>query len=112
MRAPIVLVLATVLIATIRTGTAAAEDVVNHEKIRQDRINVLLPQIMKEQKVDAWLTFTRENTTDPILAVLGVDHIVARGAFIFARKDGAFRRIAIAASYDVDPIEKSGLYAR
>lgn len=83
---------------------------VDHAKIRRDRINVLLPQIMKDQKVDTWLTFTRENTTDPILKVLGIDHIVARGAFIFALKDGKFSKTAIAASYDVDPIDKSGLY--
>jgi len=84
--------------------------VVDHAKIRRDRLGVLLPRIMKEQKIDAWLTFTRENTTDPILKILGVDHIVARGAFIFAWKDGSFRKIAVAASYDVDPIVKSGLY--
>jgi Xaa-Pro aminopeptidase len=83
---------------------------VDHEAIRRDRINVLLPQIMKEQKIDCWLTFTRENTTDPLLKVLGVEQIVARGAFVFAWKDGKFRKIAIAASYDVDPIHKSGLY--
>jgi Xaa-Pro aminopeptidase len=91
-------------------AAAAAPAPVDHEKIRRDRIQLLLPRIMKEQKIDAWLTFTRENTTDPILKVLGVDHIVARGAFLFALKDGAFRRVAVAASYDVDPVQKSGLY--
>jgi Xaa-Pro aminopeptidase len=95
-------------VAAAVAGAAAAT--VDHEAIRRDRINVLLPQIMKEQKIDCWLTFTRENTTDPILKVLGVEHIVARGAFIFAVKDGKFRKIAIAASYDVDPIHKTGLY--
>ena len=54
------------------------------EKIRQDRINILLPEVMKDKGIDLWLTFTRENATDPILKVLGIDHIVARGAFIFA----------------------------
>jgi Xaa-Pro aminopeptidase len=83
---------------------------VDHGKILRDRINVLLPKVMKDQKIDCWLTFTRENTPDPILKTLGIEHIVARGAFIFAFKDGAFRKVAIAASYDVDPIRKSGLY--
>jgi Xaa-Pro aminopeptidase len=85
-------------------------DRVDHEKIRRDRLTVLLPRIMQEQKIEAWLTFTRENTTDPLLKVLGVPDIVARGAFLFSLKDGVFRKIAIAASYDVDPIKKSGLY--
>ena len=96
------------------SGAGSPGGEVDHEKIRRDRLNVLLPQIMKEQKIDVWLTFTRENTIDPILPVIGIDDIVARGAFIFARdpaRDGErFRSIAIAASYDVDPIHKSGLY--
>jgi len=83
---------------------------VDHESIRRDRINVLLPRILKEQGIDAWLTFTRENTPDPILAVFGIDHIVARGAFLFARKGAPFIKTAIAASYDVDPIKKTGLF--
>lgn len=92
------------------SGAAAAPQPVDHAKIQRDRINVLLPRVMKDQRIECWLTFTRENTTDPILKTLGVDHIVARGAFIFAFKGGGFRKIAIAASYDVDPIRSSGLY--
>jgi Xaa-Pro aminopeptidase len=91
-------------------GGGATGPAVDHARIRRDRIERLLPAILAEQGIDAWLTFTRENTPDPILPVLGIDHIVARGAFLFARKDGAFRRIAVAASYDVDPIKNSGLY--
>jgi len=83
---------------------------VDHEQIRRDRINVLLPQIMKEQGVSLWLTFTRENTMDPILPVFGIDHIVARGAFLLGFSEGKFRKLAIAASYDVDPIKKTGLF--
>ncbi|MCZ6695720.1 MAG: M24 family metallopeptidase [Acidobacteria bacterium] len=91
-------------------SAGSPEGEVDHEKIRRDRIKLLLPEIMKEQNIDAWLTFTRENTPDPILPIIGIDHIVARGAFIFARDGKEFRSIAIAASYDVDPIHKSGLY--
>jgi len=83
---------------------------VDHERIRRDRLHLLLPKVMKEQEIDAWLTFTREGATDPLLKVLGTEHIVARAAFLFARKDGRFRAVAIAASYDVDPIRESGLY--
>jgi Xaa-Pro aminopeptidase len=83
---------------------------VDPARIQADRINVLLPKVMKEKKIDMWLTFTRESTTDPMLKVFGIDHIVARGAFIFSIKDGKFTRIAIAASYDVDPIKKLELF--
>ena len=83
---------------------------IDHAAIRRDRINTLLPRILDDQKTDAWLTVTRENTQDPILAAFGLDHIVARGAFLFARKDGRFVKKAIAASYDTDPIKKTGLF--
>jgi Xaa-Pro aminopeptidase len=90
--------------------TRSGRPAVDHAAIRRDRITTLLPRIMREQSTDAWLTFTRENTPDPILPVFGIEHIVARGAFLFAHQDGAFRRVAIAASYDVEPIRKTGLF--
>ncbi|HET6374052.1 MAG TPA: M24 family metallopeptidase [Candidatus Polarisedimenticolia bacterium] len=92
-------------------AAGAAPAPVNHEAILRERVNTLIPQAMKTQGVDLWLTFTRENTTDPLLATLGLDHIVARGAFIFILEPGGkFRKVAIAASYDVEPIERGGLY--
>lgn len=103
-------VLTTSLWMLAPSAGAATDGPVDHEAIRKERILVLLPQLLEEQGIDLWLTLTRENTMDPILPVIGVEDIVARGAFLFARKDGEYRRIAIAASYDVDPIRKSGLY--
>ena len=83
---------------------------VDHAAIRRDRLHTMLPAIMEEQKIDAWLTFTREGSPDPLLPHLGLESIVARAAFLFARKRGAFRAISIAASYDVEPMVRSGLY--
>lgn len=79
--------------------------------VSQRRIKSLLPQLMAEKNIDLWLTFTREGATDPLLGQLGSDHMVARAALIFARTaEGGFRRIAIAASYDVEPLMSSALY--
>ncbi len=83
---------------------------VDHTTIQHERINQLLPEIMQEQNVDMWLVFTRENSEDPILPTIGIKHIVARGAFIFSLKNGEYKKIAIAASYDTSPIEATGLY--
>ncbi len=110
MKRPLISLCLAWLLLAPTAGPARAADAIDREKIRRDRLNVLLPAILKEQKIDVWLTFTRENTVDPLLKVLGVEEIVARGAFLFSLKDGAFRKTAIAASYDVDPIQKSGLY--
>lgn len=103
-------ILAMLICLAVAGPLAGEPGAVDHEKIRRDRIDVLLPQIMQEQNIDAWLTFTRENTTDPILGILGIDHIVARGAFLFLRTEKGFQKLAIAASYDIDPIEKTGLF--
>ncbi|MFQ5825360.1 MAG: M24 family metallopeptidase, partial [bacterium] len=91
-------------------GTGIDKPAIDHSAIQRERINLLLPQIMKEQSVDMWLVFTRENAEDPILPTIGISHIVARGAFIFSLKNGAYKKIAIAASYDVSPIQATGLY--
>lgn len=98
--------------AAPRLGAETGHDHPNidHSVIQRQRINSLLPQIMKEQGLDMWLVFTRENAVDPILGTIGIEHIVARGAFIFSNKNGDYRKIAIAASYDVEPVKATGLY--
>ncbi len=80
-------------------------------RVRSERLTVLLPRLLAEKDIDCWLTFTREGATDPLLKRLGSDRMVARAALIFARSaDDGYRRIAIAASYDVEPLSASALY--
>jgi Xaa-Pro aminopeptidase len=92
------------------TGAEFDKPPIDHGAIQRQRLNELLPQIMREQNIDMWLVFTRENSEDPILPTIGIKHIVARGAFIFSMKNDEYKKIAIAASYDVSPIEATGLY--
>ncbi len=99
------------LVLLLCPSLAASASPVDHNAIRHGRINKLVPEAMKAHGVDMWLTFTRENSPDPLLSTLGLEHIVARGAFVFILKpDGSFKKVAIAASYDVEPIERGGLY--
>ena len=89
----------------------AAESVhLDPKIIRQRRVDILLPQALAEHGIDVWLVFTRENSRDPIAANLGGGQVVARGAFLFARTAAGLRKIAIVASYDVTPVEESGIY--
>ena len=78
--------------------------------LRRRRIEVLLPQALAEHGFDLWLIFTRENARDPLGADIGGGEVVARSAFLFARTSGGFRKIAVVASYDVAPVQESGLY--
>jgi len=93
-----------------RSSAGPPRPAIDHAAIRRERIRELLPRLMGEQHVEAWLTFTRENVPDPLLPVFGLGHIVARAAFLFTQAEGRFRATAVAASYDVDPIAKTGLF--
>ncbi len=104
------LTLTALLCAQGPPATAASATAVDQDAIRRDRIGILLPEAMAAHAIDMWLVFARENAEDPILPTLGVQHIVARGALVFWRDEAGFHRTAIAASYDVDGIQKSGLY--
>jgi len=96
--------------AAATSGMATAAVTVDREAIRRDRVGIILPEAMAAHDIDMWLVFARENAEDPILPTLGVAHIVARGALVFWRDEAGFHKTAIAASYDVDGIKKSGLY--
>lgn len=78
--------------------------------VLRERLEKLLPRAMETHDVDLWLVFTREESRDPLAEDLGGGKAVARMALLFGRSDGQFHRTAIAASYDVTPLEESGLY--
>ncbi len=90
---------------------AAGDAAIDHDALRRARIGTLLPEAMRAHGIDLWITFAREHAEDPLLPLLGVNHIVARGAFVFRLDaDGTLHRTAIAASYDVDAPQRSGIY--
>ena len=80
--------------------------------VLRERLEKLLPGAMEAHNVDLWLVFTREESRDPLAEDLGGGDAVARMALLFDRSDGRFGRTAIAASYDVTPLEESGMYDR
>ena len=79
-------------------------------RIMKKKVDTLLPEKMEELGIDLWLNFTREGALDPIGADIGTSGVVGRTASIFSRAGGAWRKVAIAASYDVTPIESAGIY--
>ena len=65
---------------------------------------------MEAHNVDLWIVFTREESKDPLAEDLAAGDAVARMALLFDHANGRFRKTAIAASYDIDPLEASGIY--
>lgn len=79
-------------------------------ELLRERVERLLPPAMENQNVDLWIVFTREESRDPLAEDLAGGTAVARMALLFDRGSGGFRKTAIAASYDVTPLEESGIY--
>ncbi|MEE9235390.1 MAG: Xaa-Pro peptidase family protein [Candidatus Acidoferrales bacterium] len=99
-----------VLLSVSLLGATARPEVSEEEALRQQRVNELLPRAMAEHGIDLWLVFTRENARDPIAEDVGGGRVVARSAFLFVHTADWYRKIAVVASYDVAPVEESGIY--
>ena len=78
--------------------------------VLSERLEKLLPGAMEAHEIDLWLVFTREESRDPLAEDLAGGDAVARMALLFDLTDGRFGKTAIAASYDVTPLEESRLY--
>ena len=67
--------------------------------------------ILKEKRIDAWLTFVRESATmpDPVIDMVVGQHCTWQTAWLIL-KNG--KTIAIAGSLDVASIKAAGRYAR
>jgi Xaa-Pro dipeptidase len=79
---------------------------------RKDRMDRYMVASMRRSGVDSWLVVTREGSPDPIAFDVAADRAVGRVACLFVDKGDRFERVAIVASYDTEPFEKSGLYTR
>ena len=100
-------------IAPFLVLTALAAATVSAEtSILLKRVDRLLPQAMEAHSIDLWLVFTREESADPLASDLGGGSAVARMALLFHFDGERLQKTAIAASYDVTPLEESGIYDR
>jgi len=103
-------ILALLLLAVPAFAADAPSDAEFLVEIKRKRVDELLPSAMRAHGVDLWLVFTREEARDPLAADLGGGSAVARMALLFAETSDGFRKIAVAASYDVTPLEESEIY--
>lgn len=102
------------LIVLIGMFVAIGGDDSEKRKIRQEiakkKIKELLPAILKRENVDLWFIFTREESSDPIAKDFAAGNAVARMAIIlYFERDNLIAK-AIAASYDITPLEEFGIY--
>mgnify|MGYP001065658513 CR=1 FL=1 len=79
-------------------------------EIKKTKLDKFALQAMREEKIDMWIILTREYAVDPLAKDFSADKAVAKTAIIFINEDTALKKIAICASYDTDPLQKSGIY--
>lgn len=80
------------------------------DEILEERLDVLLPNLMKREKIDMWVVISREYNEDPVLkTMLPSTWLSARRRTILVfyqnEEEGAFEKIAIA-RYDVGKLLK------
>lgn len=79
-------------------------------EIKKAKLDKFVLPAMKNEGIDMWIVLTREYVVDPLAKDLSADRAVAKTALVFMNEGDALRKVAICASYDVDPLQKSGIY--
>jgi len=82
------------------------------ERARKERMDRHLLSAMRRAGVDAWIVVTREGARDPISFDVAAENVVGRAVSLFVDKGDHLEKVAIVASFDTEPFEKSGLYLR
>ncbi len=58
-------------------------------QIRQEKFDLVLPEVMRENQVDMWITVSREGHDDPLTEDFGKGYVGSYGYYIFTDRGGA-----------------------
>ena len=78
-------------------------------QIRQDKLDLVLPEVMRENGIDMWITVIREGYNDPLTEDFGKGYVGDYGYYIFTDR-GADRIERAALGIDTYLIEENGAY--
>ena len=78
-------------------------------QIRRDKFDLILPKVMRENKIDMWITVMREGNYGPLYHDLGGGYVSDFGYYIFSDRGGE-RIERIALGIDGYEIQRSGAY--
>ena len=94
MRIPIIL-LAMLFLSTSLISQEAMRRWRKMNQIRNDKFDMILPEVMKENEVDMWIIMNREGNFDPLYPDMGEGYVGSTGYYIFT--DNGEERIERAA---------------
>ena len=57
-------------------------------QIRQEKFDLVLPEVMRENNVDMWITVSREGRDDPLTEDFGKGYVGSYGYYIFTDRGG------------------------
>ena len=78
-------------------------------QIRQDKFDLVLPEVMRENGVDMWITVNREGYNDPLTDDFGRGYVGDWGYYIFTDRGGdRIERVALGIGTHL--IEENGAY--
>ncbi len=78
-------------------------------QIRQEKFDLVLPEVMRENEVDMWITVSREGHDDPLTEDFGKGYVGSYGYYIFTdRGDERIERAALGIGTAL--IEDNGAY--
>jgi Xaa-Pro aminopeptidase len=82
-------------------------------EIRKKRINYLLPNALREAKVDAWLVICRENNNDPLADHVGGENAGGTAAFLFYNdKSNNFHSIVFSPSGESTALDELDIHEK
>lgn len=65
-------------------------------QIRNDKFDLILPEVMRENKIDMWIIMNREGNFDPLYPDMGAGYVGLTGYYIFTDNgDGRIERAAL-----------------
>jgi Xaa-Pro aminopeptidase len=78
-------------------------------QIRQEKFDLILPEVMRENGVDMWITVNREGFDDPLTEDFGKGYTGSYGYYVFTdRGDGRIERAALGVGTAL--VEDNGAY--
>lgn len=79
--------LVSIAIVALGQGASSQESLRRWRKtnqIRIDKFDLILPEVMRENKIDMWIIMNREGNFDPLYAELGEGYVGHNGYYIFS----------------------------
>ncbi|MEO9647244.1 MAG: M24 family metallopeptidase [Ekhidna sp.] len=76
------------IICTLTYGQEAMRRWRKLNQVRNDKFDLVLPEAMRENKIDMWIVTNREGNFDPLYSDMGEGYVFSTGYYIFTDRGG------------------------